>query len=223
MSKIKVLITDDYQIIADDLAEIISQDDSFTVVGKAFSGKEAVEMTKKVNPDLVLMDIEMESANAGVIAAEQILAYNPKILIVYLTSHETEKTVITAMATGAVDYIVKGLTKEQLLEHLHQVVNGDAQLDTKIQKVLMSEYQRLRKSENSLLFFIKKLSDLTPAEKELVRFLLQGYKIKEIAEIRYVEIGTIKTQIHSLLRKFDCKRTSEVVKTIEELGISELF
>lgn len=223
MSKIKVLITDDYEIIADDIATIINEDERFMVVGKAHSGKEAVALAQSVKPDLVLMDIEMESANAGVVAAEQIMEALPSTLVVYLTSHETEKTVITAMATGAVDYIVKGISKGQLLEHLNQVVEGNAQLDTKIQKVLLNEYHRLRKSENSLLFFIKKLGYLTPAEKELVRFLLQGYKTKEIADIRCVEIGTVKTQIHSLLRKFDCKRTSEVVKTIEELGIEELF
>ena len=223
MQQIKVLIADDYQVISDDIAEVLSSDTLFSVVAQASSGAEAVKFAKANKPDLVLMDIEMESANAGIKATERILEMFPECKVVYLTSHATDKIVITAMATGAVDYIVKGVEKDVLLQHLHRVVEGKTQLDAEIQKVLISEYHRLRKSENSLMFFIKKLGDLTPAEKELVSFLLQGYKIREIANLRYVEIGTIKTQIHSLLRKFECRRTSEVVKTIEELGITELF
>ena len=223
MQQIKVLIADDYQVISDDIAEVLSSDTLFSVVAQASSGAEAVKLAKANKPDLVLMDIEMESANAGIKATERILEMFPECKVVYLTSHATDTIVITAMATGAVDYIVKGVGREVLLQHLHRVVEGKTQLDAEIQKVLISEYHRLRKSENSLMFFIKKLGDLTPAEKELVSFLLQGYKIREIANLRYVEIGTIKTQIHSLLRKFECRRTSEVVKTIEELGITELF
>ena len=223
MQQIKVLIADDYQVISDDIAEVLSSDTLFSVVAQASSGAEAVKLAKANKPDLVLMDIEMECANAGIKATERILEMFPECKVVYLTSHATDTIVITAMATGAVDYIVKGVGREVLLQHLHRVVEGKTQLDAEIQKVLISEYHRLRKSENSLMFFIKKLGDLTPAEKELVSFLLQGYKIREIANLRYVEIGTIKTQIHSLLRKFECRRTSEVVKTIEELGITELF
>lgn len=87
----------------------------------------------------------------------------------------------------------------------------------------MREYKRLHKSEQGLVWFITKTGTLTPTERELVRYLLDGYKVKQIAEERHVEVVTIKTQIHSLLVKFQCKRTTEVVRLIEQLGLADLF
>ena len=96
-------------------------------------------------------------------------------------------------------------------------------LDGKIQNLLLKEYSRLRTSERSLLFFISTVSQLTAAERDLVRLLLEGKKIKEIAAQRCVEVVTVKTQIKSLLRKFGCTRTKEIVDTIRDLNVSHLF
>ena len=96
-------------------------------------------------------------------------------------------------------------------------------LDSKVQNLLLKEYSRLRTSERSLLFFISAVSQLTTAERELVRLLLEGKKVREIAAIRCVEVVTVKTQIKSLLRKFGCLRTKEIVDTIRELNVSHLF
>ena len=87
----------------------------------------------------------------------------------------------------------------------------------------MREYTRLQRSEKSLLFFINNVSQLTSAERELLRLLLDGKKVKDIAQIRCVEIITVKTQIKGLLRKFGCSRTKEIVSMIQELNISHLF
>lgn len=87
----------------------------------------------------------------------------------------------------------------------------------------MNEYKRLQRSEKSLLFFINNVSQLTAAERELVRLLLEEKKVKEIAAIRCVEVITVKTQIKSLLRKFGCSRSKEIVQLIRELNLQHLF
>ena len=87
-------------------------------------------------------------------------------------------------------------------------------MSNKIHETVMQEYARLQKSERSLLFFINNISKLTSTEREMIRFLLQGYKVHEIAEARCVEVRTIKTQIKGLLRKFGCSRTKEIVQMI---------
>ena len=96
-------------------------------------------------------------------------------------------------------------------------------LDAKIQNILLKEYSHLRSSERSLLFFISTVSQLTAAERELVRLLLEDKKVKEIAALRCVEVVTVKTQIKSLLRKFGCTRTKEIVEIIRELNVAHLF
>ena len=77
--------------------------------------------------------------------------------------------------------------------------------------------------ERSLLFFINSVGKLTSAERDLVRLLLEGKKVREIAEIRCVEQVTVKTQIKGLLRKFGCARTKDIVELIKELGVAHLF
>lgn len=220
---IKIMIADDFRILLEDLKEIINATENMEVVGVASSGKEAVSIARESPFDLFLMDIEMEDDHAGIIAAEAIREIKPDAKIIFLTAHETKETILTAMGTGALDYLVKGLEEKEVLEHISNAYHGKPMLDSKIQTIVFKEYQRLQQSEQSLLYFIKNISSLTPAEKELVSHLLEGRKVKEIASLRSVEIVTIKSQINRLLKKFNVKRTKEIVKTIKELELQHLF
>ena len=190
---------------------------------QAGSGQEAVEKAKNEDADIVLMDIEMETVNAGILAAEQIRDQGKGQQVIFLTAHETDQTIITAMGTGAVDYIVKGCQEQEILRHIRNAYKGKPVMEARIQETIMREYSRLQRSERSLLFFINNVSQLTAAERELLRLLLDGKKAKDIAGIRCVEMNTVKTQIKGLLRKFGCSRTKEIVSMIQELNISHLF
>ncbi len=223
MEKLRVLVAEDFDVLREDICEIVETAPDMTVVASVSTGKAVVEKYRELLPDVVLMDIEMESMDAGIRAAEVIVAENPDALVIYLTSHESDDIIITAMATGAVDYIVKGSGPETIRDHIRAAVHGEGRLDSRIQQVVMGEYKRLRKNEQNLLFFIQKLGSLTPVERELVGYLLKGFKVKDIAAARNVEIVTVKSQIRTLLQKAGCTRTREVVKLIEELDISHLF
>ena len=220
---IRVMIAEDFQLLREDLSELINSQNDMVVVGTAASGSEIIELSGHTPCDIILMDIEMENINAGIVAAEKILGEKPDQKIIFLTVHETENMIFTAMGTGAVDYVVKGNNDADLLEHIRCAYIGKPIMEGHIHAKILREYSRLRRSERSLLFFINNISQLTPAERELVRFLLQGKKAAEIAEIRCVELVTVKTQIKSMLKKFGCSRTKEVVKMIEDLNIFSLF
>lgn len=220
---ISILIADDFDLLREDLKELINAQPDMRVVGEAASGAAIVELARSVKSDIILMDIEMENMSAGVTAAEAIRDADPGRMILYLTAHDTEKMILTAMGTGAVDYIVKGCLDEEELAHIRAAAAGRPLLDAKVQNTVMQEYNRLRRSERSLLFFINNVSQLTAAERELVHLLLQGKKVKEIAAARCVEVVTVKTQIKGLLHKFGCSRTKEIVEMIQQLGITHLF
>ena len=221
--KIRVLIADDFVYLREDLTELINKQEDMEVVGTAASGCEIVELAEKTDHDIILMDIEMEQTNAGILAAEAIRDDNPDSMIIFLTAHETKEMILTAMGAGVVDYVVKGLDDEVLLTHIRSAYEGNPIMQSRVRDTVMQEYERLQKSERSLLFFIHCISNLTGAERELVKLLLQGCKVSEIADIRKVENSTVKTQIKSLLRKFGCARSKEVVSLIEELKIGHLF
>ncbi len=220
---IRIIIAEDFLLLREDLRDTLSRQEDMEVTGLAATGKEAVALAGSVPFDIILMDIEMETLKAGIEAAEEILADRPEAKIIFLTAHETDEMVTTSMGAGAMDYVVKGGPDEDLIAHIRAVHNGKPMLESRIQRIVMNEYKRLRRSEQSLLYFIEKMSHLTPAERALVRCLLDGCKVREIAEMRCVEMVTVKTQIKGLLRKFNCTRTKEIVDIIRELGVERLF
>ena len=220
---IRILVAEDFDLIREDLCDTLEQQEDMTVVGSVSTGEAIQALALDLDFDLILMDIEMETTTAGIRATERILEQKPAAKVLFLTAHETDNMILTSMGAGAVDYIVKGCDDAELFRHIRSAYAGQALLDGKIQNLLLKEYSRLRTSERSLLFFISTVSQLTTAERELVRLLLEGRKVKEIAAIRCVEVVTVKTQIKSLLHKFGCTRTKEIVNTIRELNVTHLF
>ena len=221
--KIQVMIAEDIPLLREDFCDIVSRSGDMEVAGSALTGQEITRLALGRDCDVILMDIEMETMNAGITAAEAIHQKKPEIKILFLTAHETEEIIISAMASGAVDYIVKGCEDEVLLDHIRKAYRGETALDQHIQQVVMREYSRLRQSERSLIFCISNVARLTPAERELVRLLLKGLKVQEIAKERCVEVVTVKTQIKGLLGKFGCTRTREIVAMLRQMGLEHLF
>lgn len=105
--KKKILIADDFQLLREDLTELINNQRDMEVVGTASSGKEIVNLARNTEYDLILMDIEMETMNAGILATQEIREADPEAGIIFLTAHETREMIVTAMGAGALDYIVK--------------------------------------------------------------------------------------------------------------------
>jgi DNA-binding NarL/FixJ family response regulator len=221
--KKRILIADDFKLLREDLTDLINDQSDMEVAGEASSGKNIVELAEQTPYDLILMDIEMETMNAGIVATEEIRDKNPDALVIFLTAHETKDVIVTAMGAGAVDYVVKGCEDDGILYHIRAALQGNPVMSNKVRETVMQEYARLQKSERSLLFFINNISKLTAAERELVKYLLLDYKASEIAKIRCVEPSTIKTQIKGVLRKFGCTRSKEVVGIIRDLNIQHLF
>ena len=156
--KIRVLIADDFVYLREDLTELINKQEDMEVVGTAESGSEIIELAEKTDHDIILMDIEMEQTNAGILAAEAIRDDNPDSMIIFLTAHETKEMILTAMGAGAVDYVVKGLDDEVLLTHIRSAYEGNPIMQSRVRDTVMQEYERPQKSERSLLFFIHCIS-----------------------------------------------------------------
>ncbi len=220
---IRVMVAEDIPLLREDFCDIVSRAPGMEVAGCAATGQEITRLARETDCDIILMDIEMETMQAGITAAEAIHRDKPEVKIIFLTAHETEDIILSAMASGAVDYVVKGCDDEVLLEHIRRAHAGRPALEQQVQQIVMREYSRLHQSERSLIFFISNMARLTPAERELVRLLLQGLKVQEIAAARCVEVVTVKTQIKGLLNKFGCTRTKEIVAMIRQLGLEHLF
>lgn len=215
------MIADDFDILREDLKENL-ESLGYCVSKCVSSALDAVnEYDESI--DIVLMDIEMEESDSGIKAAEAILEKYKDAKIIYLTSHDSDEMIMTAFATGAEDFIVKGVSAQEIKEHIDAVYNNKPQLDDRVRNIVMCEYKRLRQSEQNLLYFIKHISSLTPTEKDLIHCFLLDMKVREIASQRNVELSTVKSQIRTLLQKFGCSRSKEIVVIIKGLGLEHLF
>lgn len=223
LSKIRILLAEDFQIIRDDFREKINSQPDMEVVGEASNGTEIVALARKVPADIVLMDMEMEDMHAGARATQTILKENPEIDVIFLTVHETEESVLAALSSGAVDYLVKTSPPEVLFEHLRNVYKGSAQLEPQLQMLMRNEFIRMKRSEESLIYFVHILASLTQSEREILRLLLQDKKVSQIAQLRTVEIVTVKTQIQGILRKFGFTRTKGIINLLRSLGLDKVF
>ena len=151
--KIRILIADDFELLREDLSELLSGQPDMEVVGCAASGKEIVELSAQVEYDLILMDIEMESMNAGIVATERIREQKPHANVIFLTAHETREMIVTAMGAGAADYLVKGCPDEELLTHIRCAYEGHPIMQSMIHETIMQEYVRLQKRAELVVFY----------------------------------------------------------------------
>lgn len=220
---IRIIIVDDLKPLVEELELIVHSIPDMEVIGTAGSGQEALALSRETDFDLMLLDIEMEDSSAGVKAAREIIHEKPKANIAFLTAHDNKDMILAAMATGAIDYIVKGLPDDKLIDKIKKIASGTPELDNKIQALLLNEYKRLRNTERGIMETMNKIKRLTNAETELVGYLLEGKSQRQISQVRHVELVTIKTQISSIIKKFEVKRSRDIVNLIKELDLQNLF
>ena len=220
---INILIAEDYTLLRDDLVEMLSSEGDIQVVGTASNSQEIIELARTINFDIILMDIEMEVQFAGIYASIEILKDDPSAKIIFLSVHESKDIILNAIGTGAVDYVVKGASVEEILFHIRSVYNGKSVMMGRVNELLMEEFVRLQRTEQNLLFFVSMISELTKSERQLVKCLLDGLKVNDIAKLRNVEVVTVKTQLTRLLKKFNVNRTKKIVQLIRDLNLEHLF
>ena len=219
MKKIKIIIFDDSEEIRDYFENIINEQSNMEIVGSFDCGKNAVEVVKSLQPDVVLMDIQMETEDAGIKATEQINQFCPGVKIIMLTVHCTENFIIDSYVAGAVDYIDKMSEKNVLLESINNVYKNDKFIGNVITEKLKILAKNRQEQKKSILFLINNYSKLSVSELEVLRLLCQGYSRREISKIKQREYSTIKTQIRSILMKLEFSSTKELLNFFEENGL----
>lgn len=220
---IRVIVAEDLEVLREHFCQLIDNEPDMQVIARAASGNEAYEHAIRLNPDVVLMDIEMDRKHDGIAAARTILEHNPAIRIVFLTVHEDDETVFSAFETGAVDYVLKSSPSSEIVKSIRSAVAGKSPIRPEIAYKIRSEFTRIRRNQANLLEAMSILSQLTPTELEIVDLLLKNEKISDIARIRQVELSTVKSQINAILKKFKKRRTKDVIKLIRELDAVHLF
>ena len=223
MNRIRILMADDNAEIKEYFTGIISREDDMEWIGSAGSGAEAVRMARTLRPDIVLMDIQMETRTAGIIASQQIIAELPETKVIILTILEDDDLLFQAYCAGVIDYIIKTDAADQIITSIRNAYRNQLILRPKYAEKIIDELKRVREEQHSLLYSLNTLSRLSNSEFEVLKSLYQGLNARQISEERFVSLGTVKTQIHSILQKFGFKSVNEVVRKLHEINFDYII
>lgn len=222
MDKIKIMVVDDMQDIREYFSLVLSHEPKFEIVGQASSGKEAVAKAMRLKPDVILMDIQMESDTAGIEATEIIARELPETKIIMLSVHDDDENIVKSFMAGASDYVTKTSGFRIVIDTICDNVNGSA-METIKNKVLVNEMIRMKNERNSLIYMVTVISRLTKSEFQILKFCYHGYSYAEIAEMRFVEEETIRSFVSKILKKANSKSMKSLVDNLKRLGIDALM
>lgn len=193
---IRILIADDHHVVRRGLVFFLRTQEQLEIVGEAGNGKEAVELAKTLNPDLVLMDLIMPVMN-GIEATKIIKADNPAIKIMMLTSYADQEHVIPAIESGASGYQLKDIQPDELVKAIVRIMGGENQLHPKATSLVLSHLSGNNRQERKLL------NELTKRELEVLKEIASGKSNKEIAASLYITEKTVKTHVSNVLAKLE--------------------
>lgn len=212
---IRILLADDHRILRQGIRALLEEHADIQVVGEAGDGREAVALTRELQPDLVLMDIAMPLLN-GIDAARQIKRDCPDTRILMMTMYEDEGNIRRALAAGAMGYLLKDCGTEELISAIHKVACGESVLSPAVTRLVIEDYLRwadLPPSTDDCL---------TDREREVLQLIAEGYTNKEIGEILGISDKTVKAHRGNLMGKLDLHDTGELIKYAIQKKIIEI-
>ena len=220
---IKVAIVDDVEGIRHYLTDVLDIQD-ISVVWTAASGTEAVEKACAENaafekPDVILMDIQMESRIAGIKAIEKIHAFASDIKCVVLTIHKNDEFLFSAYLAGASDYIVKDMPPDEVVRSIREVAQNQLSVRPEAAKKIISEYKKIQSAQSQTRKALQVMMKVSTSEYEILQMLYNGETYRSIAKLRYVEQTTIRVQVSHILKKFGKRRMKDVIAMLKDLKI----
>jgi DNA-binding NarL/FixJ family response regulator len=215
---IKILLVDDEQMVRMGLRLILESEDDFEVVGEAGDGVEAVALTKKLDPDVVLMDIQMPGMN-GLDATREIktLGREESSRVLVLTTFELDEYVYEALRAGASGFLLKRTPAEDLIAGIRVVHSGDALLAPSVTKRLIDEFAHRPLPEGTGQ--VEALEDLTAREREVLSLIAKGMSNAEIAQALFLSEGTVKTHIKRIFYKLGLRDRTQAVIFAYDVGV----
>lgn len=224
MDRIGVLIVDDHAMVRQGLRTFLSLHDTIEVVGEAANGLEAVEQVRQRRPDVVLMDLVMPELD-GIEATRRIRTLSPETQVLALTSFTEDEKVFPAIEAGALGYLLKDVSPEDLVQAIEAAHRGEAQLHPDITKKLMGQMVARARQPDLAPAKTKKSGpdELTERELEVLRLIATGLSNREIAQALTIAEKTVKTHVSNILSKLHlADRTQAAIYALQEgLGPKE--
>ena len=211
---IRIVIADDHPVVRQGLATVLGQEEGLEVVGQAANGLEAVDQARKLQPDIILMDLQMPEMD-GVEAIQEIKMETSDIGIIILTTYDTDDYIFRGIEAGARGYLLKDSPPEEVIKAIHTVHKGESMIQPKVASRLLDRFSQL--SHDSVPEEV-----LSPREVQVLQLIAKSAVNKEIANELFIAESTVKTHIIHIFNKLGVKGRTEAVTEGAKRGIIQL-
>jgi two-component system response regulator DevR len=200
---LRLLVVDDHEVVRQGLVSLLERREHFQVVAEAGTAAEAVEMARKFEPDLVVMDVRLPDGS-GIEACREIRAEFPNTKVVILTSYPDEEAVLSAIIAGASGYLLKQIRGRDLISSLESVGRGDSLLDPAVTEKVLDRVRRIATGT-----YTDEMAQLTQQEQKILLLVAEGKTNKEIATEVFLSDKTVKNYVSSILSKLNLERRAQ--------------
>jgi DNA-binding NarL/FixJ family response regulator len=211
---IRILVADDHPVVRDGLVAILSTQPDFVVVGEAGAGPEAVEKALALQPDVLLLDLEMPELD-GVGVLRRLREANLNLRVIVFTAFDTDERILGAVQAGAQGYLLKGAPRQELFNAVRVVHAGGSLLQPVVASKLLRQVSQQKQPGGQI-------EALTPREQEVLDLLARGLQNKEIAGQLIISERTVKFHVSSIMSKLGAGNRTEAVTIAAQQGLIEL-
>jgi two-component system, NarL family, response regulator NreC len=206
MKKLRILLADDHIVMRTGLRALLERQPDLEVVGECENGRETVQLSASLRPDVVVMDVGMPLLN-GIEATKSIVTQRPATAVVILSMHADESYVMRALNAGARGYLLKDSAAADLLGAIQAVSQGKSFFSPKVSRILAEDYVRVLKQKGA----VDTYDLLTSREREILQLLAEGKTNKEVATDLNISTYTVETHRSHILQKLNLHNSAEVV------------
>ena len=214
MSSIRVLIADDHAILRDGVRALLALSEDITVVGEAANGQEAIDLARRLSPDVILMDIAMPGLG-GIEATVQIRKENPQAKILVLTQYEDREYIRRFLKAGVSGYVLKKAAGSELTTAIRAVSRGGLVLDPEVAREAMREQSEPASQGRGA----DPYESLTDREKQVLKLVAEGHSNKEVAETLDISVKTAMSHREHIMQKLDLHSRTDLIKFALQQGV----
>lgn len=213
---VRIVIADDHDLVRSGLRALLTGVPNLEILGEAVNGREALELCRRLGPDLVLMDVRMPEMD-GIAAIRAVKRLYPRTSVLILTIHEKQEYMLEALKAGAAGYILKDAPREELLDSIGRALGGEASLSHRLStQLLMRLAGEVQELPGGGTVNQETSHSLTRRELKFLRLLAHGYSNQKIAQSLVVSVGTVKNHVQHIIAKLGVSdRTQAVIWAFE--------
>ena len=221
MDKIKIALVDDHMLVRNGIKSLLEEEQDLVVVAEGSNGFEAIEIVKKHEPDLLIIDVRMPEMN-GIEAVKKLQDIESKTKIIVLSMHDAEEYILDTIKAGASGYLLKDTDKKEFIKAVHTVNDGGKYFSGDISNVIVSNYLQNASKENiqeTSTAPVMNPFGLTKKEKQILIHILKGKTNGQISEILNNSKRTVETHRFNLMKKMHVKNLIELSTKASEYGL----